>query len=493
MVKQSLRTARKSKANAEVSHMMPMMAELYRRAEAQVKKQPISKPANPGPDPRALLHELQVHQVELEMQNVALQEAQQLMEQSLERYTDLYDFAPIAYFTLDAAGIIQQANLAAARLVGIDRVDLIGRGFARLLVPGMRPRFNAFLKTAFGSEEKQTAEFDLLAPAAPPCSLSIDAQCAPGGTECRLVAIDITERKRSEQARMRLEVLAATNRKLEQEIAARQEVERSLRESERHHRNLLIKSKRMQNELRRLSHVIIETQEEERLRISRELHDQITQTLVSISYHLHSLAGDTKIDPRLLRKQIVRTQTLVEQSVEIIHNFARDLRPPALDHFGLIHALKALVSEFIDQTKIQARLTTLPEVESVNSGRRIAIYRVVQSALSNVAKHSKAKNVIIQMHKEARCILLTIADDGKSFDARRLHHANADRRLGLLGMRERIEMVGGWFEIEGKPGEGTTVRARIPLVGRKLTVSSNQEQVPPESRETKNGDLRGKP
>lgn len=480
MAKQSPRTARKSKAIAEAADLTPMMAELYRRAEARVKNRPISKFSDSVPDPRRLLHVLQVHQVELEMQNASLQEAQQLMEQSLERYTDLYDFAPVAFFTLDSGGSIRQANLAGARMVGKDRVDLIGRGFSRFLAPGMRTRFNALLKAAFGGETKQTGEFDLLGPPATPRSIHVETQCSLNRTECRLVATDTTERKRFEQERRRLEVLASTNRKLEMEIIHRREIEQSLRMSEQNLRKLLLKSKRMQNELRRLSHLIIETQEEERRRISRELHDQITQTLVSISFHLQSLASDKVINPGLLRRKILETQKLVEQSVDIIHSVARDLRPPALDHFGLIHAITTLVSEFISRTEIQARLTTLPEVESMNSARGIAIYRVMQSALSNVARHSQAKNVVIGMQKEARCLLLTISDDGKSFDARRLSHAKADRRLGLLGMRERIEMIGGWFEIEGKPGVGTTVRVKIPLTNRKLPVSPKEKSLPPD-------------
>lgn len=453
-----------------------MMTELHQRAEAEVKKLPKSKSAQAESqsepkseiDVRRLLHELQVHQVELEMQNSALQEAQELIEQSLERYTDLYDFAPVAYFTLDSGGTIQQVNLAGARLVGMDRIDLIGRGFARSLVPGMRTRFNAFLKEAFGCESKQAGEFDLLGAEAPPRSLSIEAQRALNTAQCRLVAVDITERKRSEETRMRMEVLAATNRKLEMEIVHREEVEQSLRVSERHYRTLLAKSKRLQIELRRLSHLILEAQEEERRRISRELHDQITQTLVNISFHLESLASDATINPRLLRQKIVRTQKLVEQSVEIVHSFARDLRPPALDHLGLLPTLDALVSEFIDRNKIQAQLTVFPEIEKLNSGQRIAIYRVIQSALSNVTKHSEADNVVVEIQKVARCVLLTVADDGKSFDARRLRYAKGDRRLGLLGMRERVEMVGGSFEIRADPGKGTTVEARIPLGGRAL-------------------------
>jgi signal transduction histidine kinase len=439
------------------------MAELYRRAESKLRNKPKTAPEISGPDPRALLHELQVYQVELEMQNSALQESQELLEQTVERFTDLYDFAPVAYFTLDAGGVIQQANLAGSRLIGIDRIGLIGRDFSRSLVSKSRPRFVAFLHAAFHCETRQTGEFELLLRGAKSRSVCIDAQCTIGKGQCRLVAVDLTERKRAEEARTRLEVVSSTNRKLELEIVHREEVEKSLRRSEHHYRTLLAKSNRLQNELRRVSHLILETQEEERRRISRELHDQITQTLVNISFHLESLSSDSKINPGILRNRIVDTQTLVEESIEIVHQFARDLRPPALDHLGLIPAIKALVSEFITRTEIQANFIAFPEVENANSGQRTAIYRVVQSALSNVAKHSEAKTVDIEIRKVARNLCLTVRDDGKSFDKRRLRYAKGDRRLGLLGMRERVEMVGGKFEIRSRPGVGTAVEAHIPL------------------------------
>lgn len=482
MDKPPRRPARKAKnaaAGEEAARHTSMMAELYRRAEAELKKLKRSKPTNHGSDseidPRRLVHELQVHQVELEMQNSALLEARESLEQALERYTDLYDFAPVAYFTLDLDGAIQHVNLEGARLAGMDRVDLIGRPFARSVVPAMRARFNAFLKAAFGCESKQSDEFDLLGVKTPSRSISLDAQCASDGVQCRLVAEDITERKQTEETRNRLEVLAATNRKLEQEIAHGKDVEQSLRKSEHQHRTLLNKSKRQQNELRRLSHLIIETQEEERRRISRELHDHITQTLVTISFHLESLSSDAGKNLRTLKRKIAQTQKLVEQSVEIVHHFARNLRPPALDHLGLIPALDALVAEFTDQTEIPAQFTAFPELEKVDATQRIVIYRVVQSALSNVAKHSEAENVVIKIQKVARFIRLTVSDDGKSFDKRHLRFAKKDQRLGLLGMRERIEMVGGSFEIRGHPGKGTVVEAEIPFRSRK-------HPVPPEPK-----------
>lgn len=447
--------------------LSPEVAELHRLAEARLKNPPKSRSVPNTTDARRLVHELQVHQVELEMQNVALQQAQEAIEISLERYTDLYDFAPVAYFTLARDGRIEQVNLEGARLVAIDRSTLTGRCFARLLVPKDRPRFEGFLTTAFADGSRPNDEFDLLATAEIQLSIRIEAHRAPEKDHCLLAAFDITERLRAEKIRRRLEVLAATNTKLELEIVQRKEVERSLRLSERRQRHLMVKSTKMQDELRRLTHLILQTQEEERRRISRDLHDQITQTLVNISFHLESLSNDNKLKPRQLSQKIVETQKLVEQSVAIVHRFARDLRPPSLDHLGMLPALKSLIADFTDRSHLQINLGVFPEIEEMAEGERIVIYRVIQSALSNVLKHAEAQKVEILIFKEARHIYLSIADDGKSFDSRRLRYAKGDRRLGLLGMRERIEMIGGTFKIKGTPGQGTSVAACIPIKTKK--------------------------
>jgi signal transduction histidine kinase len=145
---------------------------------------------------------------------------------------------------------------------------------------------------------------------------------------------DITERKQAEEARRRIEVLAASNRKLRQEITRRQTMEQALRKSERHYGRLLEQSRGMQEQLRHLSHQLLTVQEEERKKISRELHDEIAQTLTGINVQLAALETPATINVKDLRKKIARTQRMVEKSVDIVHRFARELRPTVLDDLG---------------------------------------------------------------------------------------------------------------------------------------------------------------
>ena len=139
--------------------------------------------------------------------------------------------------------------------------------------------------------------------------------------------------------RRRIKALALTNRELKQEIFRRHKVELALKKSEAHYIQLFEQSLQMQNQLRHLSRQLLLAQEEERKRISRELHDEIVQTLVGINVHLASLKVKSRVNIKQLLKKITQTQRLVEKSVNIVHRFARELRPTVLDDLGLNPAL----------------------------------------------------------------------------------------------------------------------------------------------------------
>jgi two-component system, NarL family, sensor histidine kinase DegS len=257
--------------------------------------------------------------------------------------------------------------------------------------------------------------------------------------------------------------LTDSNRQLKQEIAQRKSVEESLRKSEQHYSQLLEQSRLLQGQLRHLSHQILSAQEEERKRISRELHDEIAQTLTSINVRLAALKAEATVNTKGLQKKITRTQLMVEKSVDIVHRFARELRPTVLDDLGLIPALHSLVKSFSSQTRVHVRLTVYAAVEKLDSAKRTVLYRVVQEALTNVARHAHASRVDVSIQKLPRAVCLTVKDNGKSFQVERVLHAKKHKRLGLLGMRERVEMVGGSLRVESAPGQGTTIRAEIPF------------------------------
>ena len=458
-------------------------AELRHRAELRLKgKRAYAAPPRTEADTNRLLHELQVHQIELEMQNAELQEARDMVETLLETYTDLYDFSPVGYFSVDEEGVILEVNLTGAALLGIERSRLINRRLQSFVDPPGRTAFFAFLKKIFARPGKQICEIPLLNERSIPFWADLQATSASSlrGKRkwCRLAISDVTALKQAEEVRQSLEGMAVANRELKLEIIQRQKGEAALKKSEAHYAHLFEQSRQMQEQLRHLSRQLLLTQEEERKRISRELHDEIVQTLVGINVHLASLTVTSRINTKDLRKKIAQTQRLVEKSVDIVHRFARGLRPTVLDDLGLIPALQSYIKEFTKETKIRVHFTAIAEVERLNSAQRTVLYRVAQSALSNVHKHARASEVKVSIHKLQGAILMEIHDNGISFDMERVLFAKRHKRLGLLGSRERVEMVGGKFGVESAPGQGTTISAEIPIT------SDGPEGTPKTTRKT---------
>ncbi|MEI6178116.1 MAG: PAS domain-containing sensor histidine kinase, partial [Verrucomicrobiota bacterium] len=272
---------------------------------------------------------------------------------------------------------------------------------------------------------------------------------------------DITARKKSEAAHRRLNVLTASNLKLKREIIHRQEVERNLKKSEQEQGQLLKRTRLQQRQLRSLTHQMLHAQEEERKRISRELHDVIAQSLVGINMHLVGLAHGGADNPAGLQRRIARTRRLVENAVDIVHRFARELRPTMLDDLGLIPALQTFMKDFMEGTGIRASLKAFAGIERLPASVRTVLYRVAQEALANVARHSKASEVEVCIRCPDDLICMEIKDNGQGFDVDGASRARKNKRLGLLGMKERVEMIGGLFQVESTPGHHTTVRVEV--------------------------------
>jgi signal transduction histidine kinase len=228
-------------------------------------------------------------------------------------------------------------------------------------------------------------------------------------------------------------------------------------------------------QLRLLSHRVLSAQEEERKRISRELHDVIAQMLTGINVRLETLKVEATAKPRGLSRKITRTQRLVEKSVDIVHRFARELRPVVLDDLGLIPALHAFLKCFAKETGIPIHLTAFAAVETLSSAKRTVLYRVAQEALSNVARHAHASRVNVDIHKIQDAACMAIQDDGRSFQVDRVLQSRRYKRLGLLGMRERVEMVGGRFRVESSPGHGTTIHIEIPFTNKTRSIVPRKE------------------
>jgi signal transduction histidine kinase len=257
--------------------------------------------------------------------------------------------------------------------------------------------------------------------------------------------------------------ITRSNQQLKKEITRRIVIEKSLLKSEQQSRELLNQSHLLQEKLRLLSRRILLIQEEERKRISRELHDVVAHVLTGINVRLANLKIEASTNAKGLSRKITNTQRLVERSVDIVHRFARELRPAVLDDLGLIPALHSYMTCFSKDSGIRITLTAFAGLELLSNMKRTVLYRIVQEALSNVERHAHASRVDIFIEKQADIVVMRIKDNGQSFDLQRVQTVGANNRLGLLGMRERAEMIGGKLKIASEPGKGTTIQVELPF------------------------------
>jgi PAS domain S-box-containing protein len=386
-------------------------------------------------------------------------------EQELAEKARLLDLSHDAIIVRDIAGKIRYWNHGAEELYGWSRQEALGEPSVDLLQTKFPVPLKQMIKELHRTNrwigelshvKRNGQRITVLARK----TLDRDAQGRP--TAVLETLTDITARKQAQAAERRVAVLAASNKKLENEIVRRRVMESSLKQSEQKQRNLLAESRAMQEQLRELSREILHTQEEERKRISRELHDVIAQTLTGINVRLATLKKEDGCSGDNIARNIARTQEIVGKSVAIVHQFARELRPAVLDDLGLIPALHSCLKDFSARTGLHVKLTAFAAVEEMDIAKRTVLFRVTQEALTNVSRHAQASRVEVTLQKQPAGVCLKVADDGKAFNVENFLRHRGGKHLGLLGMKERLDMIGGSFAIESTPGKGTTIVALIP-------------------------------
>lgn len=218
--------------------------------------------------------------------------------------------------------------------------------------------------------------------------------------------------------------------------------------------------------LRQLASQVVLAQEEERRRVSRELHDEAGQALTALKFSLEVMRTNlakTEIDPVSLQEQVQEAVALCETTMAQIRSLAHNLRPAALDDLGLNHALQGFCEDFASHTQLTIDYQGLA-LPPLSNGTDIGLYRFLQEALTNVAKHAGASQVRVALAREDHTVTLLVEDDGRGFDEQMIPSgANQARGMGLLGMQERLELLDGGLEIMSQPGQGTRLLARVPL------------------------------
>jgi signal transduction histidine kinase len=201
---------------------------------------------------------------------------------------------------------------------------------------------------------------------------------------------------------------------------------------------------------------VVEAQELERARLARELHDETGQALTSILLGLKPL--ERTAESAEARTALESVRELVISTLQDVRRLAVELRPSALDDFGLVPAVERLTETFREQSGLRVDLETQLGEERLPSEAETTLYRVIQEALTNVVKHSAAKRVSILLQRKNSAVVAVVEDDGAGFDP---SDTRADA-IGLSGMRERVSLAGGRLQVESSPGAGTTVVAEVP-------------------------------
>ena len=210
-------------------------------------------------------------------------------------------------------------------------------------------------------------------------------------------------------------------------------------------------------ELEGLSARLVEAQEEERRSISRELHDEVGQSLGALLVEVGQLSKLVPPDDKVTQAQIVHIKSVAETAVKSIRDIALLLRPPMLDDLGLIPALEWQAREISRRSDMEVEVHSQNVSEDLGDETKVTVYRLVQEALNNAATHASARNAKVTVAQVSDKIKIEITDDGLGFDPKR------QRGMGILGMEERVRRLGGTFTIESAPGKGATVKAELPL------------------------------
>jgi PAS domain S-box-containing protein len=328
----------------------------------------------------------------------------------------------------DAKGDILWVNDALCDIYGYSRAEVIGQN-PRILKSGRHDA--VFYRKLWGeltqkgrwygeiwNQRKNGEVF--------PEILSIQALRGTNGQVRRYISVfsDITERKQNEEAL--------------------QQHQQQLEESEAR--------------LRELASFLQTVREEERKRIARELHDELGQALTALRFDLGWLQGKCGTLGIPATERVGSALGVVEQSIVSLRRIAEDLRPAMLDSLGLAAAIEHHTTQFSQHTGIPCHVRMNREEFELESDLATAVFRIIQEALTNIARHAAASEVSVEIVETDESIRLSVTDNGCGFVV-----ANRTKRFGLLGMRERVTMLDGHLEIDSKPGAGTRIIATLPL------------------------------
>lgn len=401
-------------------------ADLRASAEKQLGKKIVRLRKESSGDLEKVLHELSVHEIELEMQNEDLNSAQAELEQSRDKYSDLYDFAPVGYFTINKNGIIMEANLTGCRMLGIERSLLIKKSFSNFIA-GKIDKDKYYLTRKAVLNECACGRCDLKMLRKDGSGFYAEILIDPvkdnddSSSRCRVAVININKRKEAEQ-----KLLA------------------------------------YQEQLRRLSTELSLSEEKIRNQVAVRIHDDIAQNLAIAKLKLDSVSADLSsvCDIGALEK----ISSLLGEAIENIRSITTELSPPVLGELGFTQAMQWLCENMLKGHDISLEFNEFGQAKPIAKDIQLLLSHAIRELLINVVKHAGAGRVTIETEYFQNYIRIKISDDGVGFDSMKSHLRSAvSGGFGLFNIRESLNFAGGSIEIESSPGKGTIVILVSPL------------------------------
>jgi PAS domain S-box-containing protein len=343
---------------------------------------------------------------------------EEALRESEERYRELFENAKDAIYVHDLKGRYTSVNRAAEKLSGYKREEIIGKHFSNFIAPSHLRYARENLCRKLDQQAETTYEAEIVSKTGRRTPVEVSSRLVyengvPVGVQG--TARDISERKQTQEA------------------------------------------------LRLYSRALIEAQETERQRIARELHDEIGQVLTAVRINLQT--AKTARDAAEAVRHIEDSIRVTDEALRQVRDLSLDLRPPHLDDFGLATALRWFIDRFSQRTGIVTEFEATDDEQRLATETETACFRIAQEALTNVARHAKAKRVSVKLKRNRDQLFLMVKDDGVGFDANALSdHSKRPVALGLQGMKERANAVRGLIDIDSADGQGTQVRVRFPIV-----------------------------
>jgi PAS domain S-box-containing protein len=404
-----------------------------------------------------------------------LREREQALRGSEKRYRVLYEDNPAMYFTVGREGTVLSVNRFGAEQLGYGVDELLGQSVLNIFHPDDKDAVLRQLNECFENPE-QLFRWEFRKVHKDDGVIWVrEAARAVRATDGKALALivceDITELKRTEESlrrahdelELRVEertaLLSSTVAVLESQMAERKRAEEALRDRETALRE-------SQKDLQDLAGKLLTAQEEERRRLARELHDDLTQRLAVLAIEAGRLEQQLHGAPHPV---LERLRHMKEQIVKLsadVHGISRQLHPSILDDLGLVSAMESECANLTQREGIAVKYESHNVPTTLPRDVALCLYRIAQEALRNIAKHAKTTEAYVALVGTDDAIRLSVWDDGVGFDPAQIHKKPG---LGLASMEERVRLIRGRLSIQSDPGKGTSIEVWVPVAGGDTT------------------------